>query len=178
MNLLRNFTLGLVLVLVSTYAYAKEIKINSNLKFYSNEEFVFNSKEEFPLSDMGKIPEYQGVLTLQSENAPQLAEAELYVFPNETKITLTEPLCKTYSEKIFGDFSKRKVAVKQAAEIFKTPTGSACATTLNDTNAKIRYHYTLTGFIHGQLTTLVWSLKSQPTAEKKQTLKNFYISLK
>ena len=168
----------LISVLSAIAVNAKEIKINSNLKFYTNEEYIFHPKDESPMSDMGKIPEYQGVLVQPIEPNPDLATADLYTFEKENKITLTEDLCQTYITKIFGDSKTRKVPIKQTTELFKTNTGKSCAVTIQDSAAKKQYRHSIIGFAHGQLITMVWTQSTQPTEKSKNSQKKFYESLK
>lgn len=179
MKLIKN-NIFLFLILSSLFSMAESKRKPSSIDITSSQEIVFYAKETEPFSDFGKIQEFKGVLVQLNETDEQLANAQLYKFPNEEKSMMTQAICNGYADKIFGPEPTRTLRINKSLVLFDTPVGKACEYLLTDTyaHAKRRYAYVITGFIHGKLYSLVWAFYRLPTAEETSKLKTFWKTLK
>ncbi|MBC7420547.1 MAG: hypothetical protein H7328_07450 [Bdellovibrio sp.] len=146
----------------------------------SSNEIAFYAKKDLPFSEFGKIDEFEGQLVRLDEEAVQFSMADLYRFRGEARSKMSEQLCNTYADKIFGPESDRALKMKDSLVLFDTAVGKACAYKLKDTYARAKkpYAYAISGFIHGRLTILVWTLSRSPADDEVAKLRNFWKTLK
>ncbi len=168
----------LILPFQSALGFGKRKPSQINLR--SKEEIVFYSKKDIPLSEIGKIDEFQGVLVRESQPLYDLRSADLYKFPIEKKISMSLELCSSYADKIYGDEKKRSLKTVVAPALFQTSVGPACALILRDSfeDASRPYRFAIVGFVHGRLIALTWNLSDKPTTEMLEDLHNFWKTIK
>ncbi len=173
-KIMKLFSVGISLLICGVALSAEQSQI-----FKSKDDIAIYSKNEIAFSDIGKIKDYFGILIQAKESERQLAQADIYVFNNEQKISIDQALCGSYTDKIFGSESETGLKVEKKINLFKTPTGQSCEILLkdNDRSAKIPYRYVIAGFVHGRSVALVWQLNSV-TDEDKAKLKTFWLALR
>ncbi len=165
---------------ISIIVLAVENRKLSSIDLTSANEIAFYAKKNFEFSQIGKIPEYQGILIQLNEASTDLNAADLYQFLAEDKIKMDQNLCVIYLEKIFGQDAPRSLKLKNGIHLFHTPVGNACDFQLTDTyqQAQLAHRYTIIGFVHGRLVALVWSLREPPQEKTKVKLQDFWKTLK
>lgn len=173
----------LFLLLCTTMLSTPLYSADSNFKNFLNIQSktavlkVF-SKKDIPFSDFGKVSEYQGVIAELDEQKNLISQADIYVFLKEDKISVSTDLCKKYAEKMFGADEVKTLGFVGNADIFESETGKYCALSLHDSTSKTdNYKFVILGFIHGRMTSLVWSEKYL-NPEIIEIKKKFWKSLK
>ncbi len=169
-----SFTLSFHLV----FASAKRKPAQTDLR--AKEEFIFYSKKDMSLSEIGKIDEYQGVLILSNQAHYEFRATDLYVFSNEDKISMSLELCRRSTDKIYGEDNKRSLKLVDEPLLFQTSVGQACLLRLKDTfkQAHRPFRFVMMGFVHGRLTALTWNLSKDASPAATIQLQNFWKSLK
>lgn len=168
------------LILISSFftltnsAYGK-----SKLQFRTTENIEIYDKSEIPFSDFGKIKEFQGILINKSDGIKnELSKSDIYIFPNEPKIAISENLCQNYRIKMFGKEADSGLTLGDSLKLFTTPNGKVCEFQLHDlgAKAKVPIRYIILGFIHGRMIGLVWQLSSIDE-DAKSRLQKFWQNL-
>lgn len=165
-----NFIFSVLVVLICfRQGWAYDLK--------SSEEIEIKLKKNLIYSDMGKIPEFVGILNRQTTH---FSTSDLYKFGAETKIAMTLELCEKYLDKIFGPTGKRSLKLKGATSLFDTRKGAACSAQLHrpGSSARFPHRYVLIGFVHADVYALVWSMTKAASTEENDELKNFWKTLK
>lgn len=167
------------LLFCTTAAYSLESTSKNFLNLQSKSAKIeIYSKKDIPFSDFGKVSEYQGVIAELDEQRNLISQADIYVFLREAKISVSAELCKTYVEKLFGTDEAKELGFVGKVDILESNTGKFCATSLHDSKSKTDNHkFVVLGFIHGRMTSLVWSEKYM-TPELIEMKKSFWKNLR
>lgn len=172
--------LTLLLTISVQSAFAENIRPKSPTHLKSSHEIVFYDKKDLGFAKVGNIKQYAGIIEKLDETKVSLQQADLYLFPQEQKTTMTVRLCNRYADKIFGPSESRTLKLNNTLKLFSTRIGNACEFRLIDsyTQSKLPHNYVIIGFIHAQLTALVWTLENPISVESAEKMKNFWKTLK
>ena len=170
----------LTILFFSNSVHAEEIRPKSPTHLKSSHEIIFYDKKDLGFTKIGKIKEYAGILEKLDETKVSLQQPDLYLFPKEQKTAMTVQLCNRYADKIFGPSAGRTLKLDNTLKLFSTRIGNACEFRLIDsyTKSKLPHNYVILGFIHAQLTALVWTLENPISVESAEKMKNFWKTLK
>lgn len=144
----------------------------------SKEEIQINTPETFKFSSVGKIPEFRGVINRIYPQSSDLQLIDLYQF-NTDAVKVTNELCMSYVEKIFG-LSKSKLFSLKTMTMEKSNKGQVCEVFISDTN-KVKedpyLRYLTIGFVNAKANVLVYH-PSSITDAKISEIRKFWENLR
>ena len=168
------------LLLAANSVFADLIRPTSPTHLKSSHEILFYQKKDLGFTKVGKIKQYAGIIEKLDETKRSLQQSDLYLFPKEQQTAVTVQLCNRYADQIFGPAEGRTLKIENTLKLFSTRVGNACEFRLIDSYplSKLPHNYVILGFIHAQLTALVWTLENPISVESADKMKSFWNSLK
>ena len=162
----------LLLVSLQLFASSEIIK--------SKDDIVFHTPDTFKFSDVGKIPEFRGVIDRVYFTFYDLKMIDLYQFKTEA-IKVNNTICMDYVEKIFT-IAKSNIYELKTLKIVDSNKGKICEVVLSDKvipkKKEDSFQRLVTiGFINTKANVLVYHLKGV-SDDKITEARQFWNSLR
>lgn len=128
----------------------------------SKDEIVFNTPDKIKFSDIGKIPEFRGVIDRIYFTSSELKRIDLYQF-NTDQLKVDNELCMKFVEKIFAVSQSTLFHVK-TFKIIDSNKGKVCEVLITNKyttkrKEELYFRFATIGFVNAKANALVYHLK-------------------